>query len=243
MREHTETLEDFVLEERVRQGGYHYLAELFRDPVELSGEPELPKQLAEIVGAVEDRELHRSCDRLVVSLGGEDGSGGEDAAGALRRDYTALFVGPQNLLAPPYGSVYLEPAKRQVMGESTQDVMRLYRQAGLEVSREFKQPPDHIRLELRFMSHVIKGVIDALSESDADWERAGALVNTQLGFLQRHLVAWVKPFTHLITENSSTAFYSALAEFTERFVAYDYQHAAKWMYEDFARLNQSSGSG
>ncbi len=237
MREHTETLEDFVLEERVRQAGYHYLAELFRDPVELSGEPELPKQLAEIVGAVEDRELRRSCDRLVVSL--------EAAAddGALRRDYTALFVGPQNLLAPPYGSVYLEPAKRQVMGESTQDVMRLYRQAGLEVSREFKQPPDHIRLELRFMSQVIKGVIDALSESDADWERAGALVNTQLGFLQRHLVAWVKPFTHLITENSSTGFYSALGEFAERFVSYDYRHAAKSMYEDFARLNQSSGSG
>ncbi len=235
MREHTETLEDFVLEERVRHAGYHYLAELFRDPAALSGEIELPAQLAEIVTAIEDHELHRSCDRLVTSFEEAD-------ATLLRRDYSALFVGPQNLLAPPYGSVYLEPAKRQVMGESTQDVIRLYRQAGLEVSPEFKEPPDHVRLELRFMSHVIKSIIDALSEPDAEWERADALVNTQLGFLQRHLVAWVKPFTHLITENSSTAFYSALAEFTERFVAYDYQHAAKTMYEDFSRLNPNTGS-
>ena len=37
-------------------------------------------------------------------------------------DYAALFVGPFELPAPPYGSVYLERSQR-VMGDSTMKVM------------------------------------------------------------------------------------------------------------------------
>jgi len=235
MRQRTDTVEDFVLEERVRQAGYHYLAELFRDPAELTEASEVPALIGEIVEAIDDSELRRSSRQLGEAFNAADPV-------ALRRDYTALFIGPQNLLAPPYGSIYLEPAKRQVMGESTRDAKRLYRQAGMKVSSEFKQPPDHIMLELRFMSHVVFGVVEELSADSPDWQRAGNLVKIQLEFLQRHLVAWIKPFTHLVLENSATSFYSVVAELTERFVAYDYQHAAPSMYEDFSRFNPATDS-
>ncbi len=39
---------------------------------------------------------------------------------SLKIDYTQLFVGPFKLLAPPYGSFYLEDSR--IMGDSTIDV-------------------------------------------------------------------------------------------------------------------------
>ncbi|MBT8334038.1 MAG: molecular chaperone TorD family protein, partial [Deltaproteobacteria bacterium] len=59
----------------------------------------------------------------------------------LSIDHAALFVGPFELIAAPYGSVYKEQY-RQVMGETTIDVLRFYQDAGLAV--EIKEPPDHI---------------------------------------------------------------------------------------------------
>ena len=44
---------------------------------------------------------------------------------SLRIDFAKLFVGPFKLLAPPYGSIYLED--KRLMRESTLDVMKYYR--------------------------------------------------------------------------------------------------------------------
>ncbi|MFP4481041.1 MAG: molecular chaperone, partial [Desulfohalobiaceae bacterium] len=60
----------------------------------------------------------------------------------LRVDHAKLFVGPYQLAAPPFGSVYLEQ-RQTLMGESTQMVKELYRQAGLEMDPEYNSPADH----------------------------------------------------------------------------------------------------
>ncbi len=234
MREHAETLEDFVLEERVRQAAYHYLADVYRYPEEFCRHTEVLDNLCEVAKAVDKTHLLPVAKRVRAAAR-------DELQDSLNKEFAALFIGPQNLLAPPYGSVYLEPEKRQVMGKSTQDVQRLYRQAGLEVSKAFKQPPDHIRIELRFMSHLIARILEALEQGDI--QQAEALVNTQLGFLQRHLARWVKPFSRLVIEHSTTELYTALGELTERFVAHDYQYGAITMYEDFVRLSSSSQTG
>ena len=72
---------------------------------------------------------------------------------SLQIDFSSLFVGPFKLLAPPYGSVYLE-GKREVMGQSTIDARNRYREAGLELSDEIKEAPDHIAFELEFIYYV-----------------------------------------------------------------------------------------
>ena len=48
-------------------------------------------------------------------------SHGVSELGLLEIDYATLFVGPYKLLAPPYGSVYLEDG-RKGMGDSTVSV-------------------------------------------------------------------------------------------------------------------------
>ncbi len=70
------------------------------------------------------------------------------------------------MLAPPYGSVYLE-RERTVMGESTLDVVRRYRQEGLDISADFHDAPDHITAELEFVHFLIFKALEAASDSTA----------------------------------------------------------------------------
>ncbi|MHC4280926.1 MAG: TorD/DmsD family molecular chaperone [Planctomycetota bacterium] len=65
-------------------------------------------------------------------------------------DFTSLFVGPFKLLAPPYGSVYLEHNK--FMGDSTIDVGKFYEDEDLDIV--IKDAPDHIAMELEFMYYL-----------------------------------------------------------------------------------------
>ena len=68
----------------------------------------------------------------------------------LSVEYATLFVGPYELKAPPYGSVYLDEGRR-VMGDSTIEVIRMYQEAGLTLDENFKELPDHIAVELEFI--------------------------------------------------------------------------------------------
>ncbi len=58
----------------------------------------------------------------------------------LLLDYSRLFLGPFEILAKPYGSVYLD-GEKIVMGDSTMQALELYRVGGFEVElvREFFQ--------------------------------------------------------------------------------------------------------
>lgn len=130
---------------------------------------------------------------------------------ALQVDYAKLFVGPFNLLAAPFGSVYLEKTW-QVMGESTIDVFQRYREAGLEITEDFKEPPDHMAVELEFMYYLI---FKHLETGDEDYFKR------QQAFLSSHLGKWADSFTGLVRQHAQTDFYRYLASLTQKFVRSD----------------------
>ena len=138
----------------------------------------------------------------------------------LKVDYARLFVGPFNLLAPPYGSVYLEN-ERLVMGNSTADVQKRYEESGLDVATNFKDAPDHIAAELEFMHFLIFKEMEAIDQGD-DNSIITCLLN-QRCFLKDHLGAWVPEFTGNVAGNAKTSFYQNLARATEAFIKDDYQ--------------------
>ena len=146
---------------------------------------------------------------------------GETALEPLRIDYARLFVGPFELLAPPYGSVYLEGA-RQVMGGSTIDAKNRYQAAGLNMSSSIKEAPDHIAIELEFMYYLIFKEIESLEQ--ADLESAMNYLETQQDFLKIHLGRWISEFAAKVEENARTDFYKHLARATKIFVQQDYNH-------------------
>lgn len=133
----------------------------------------------------------------------------------LHVEYAKLFVGPFELLAPPYGSVYLDEGRR-VMGDSTMKVIEIYEKEGLARSDDFKDLPDHIAMELEFMSYLIFKEREALEKSDSD--AAKEYADKQKDFGELFLRPWVPPFCKKIKEGTENAFYCSLAECLNAFI-------------------------
>jgi TorA maturation chaperone TorD len=149
-------------------------------------------------------------------------------------DFARLFVGPYTLLAPPYGSVYLD-GERKVMGDSTMDVRMRYGEVGLEVAAHFKEAPDHIAAELEFMYFLILKEAEAISHSDFEQaldflkkqqeflslHQALDFLKKQQEFLSLHIGNWVSEFADRVERNAETQFYKQLARTTKVFVSKD----------------------
>jgi TorA maturation chaperone TorD len=133
-------------------------------------------------------------------------------------DYSMLFLGPFKLLAPPYGSIYLESGRR-IMGDSTLDAHSRYREAGLAISGDFKEVPDHIAIELEFMYYLVLKEIESIVNSD--FENAIEYLKEQKSFLENHLGVWVPELTAGMVKHSKTEFYRELARSTLVFIEND----------------------
>jgi TorA maturation chaperone TorD len=130
----------------------------------------------------------------------------------LSIDHAALFVGPFELTAAPYGSVYAEDS-RQLMGETTINTLRFYEDAGLSV--DVKEPPDHIAIELEFMSHLCSK--EAESSSAGNHGEAEKFREMQVQFF-RTALQWVPQFCDSIRKGSDNLFYQSLADCLSRFM-------------------------
>jgi len=147
---------------------------------------------------------------------------GTEGAEDLLLDYTRLFLGPNHIIAKPYGSVWLEQDE-PLMGESTVAVLNLYQEGGFDIDEDFRELPDHIAAELEFLYLLIfreneahqQGKLVALEEKTALRRR----------FLDQHLGRWVSPFTAAVKEGAQTAYYRELADLTDRFIAME---KTKW---------------
>ncbi len=127
----------------------------------------------------------------------------------LKVAYAKLFVGPFSLAAAPYGSVYLDDGRR-VMGDSTMDVIEWYKKEGLARSDECKDLPDHIAIELEFVSYLMSREITALEAAQPS--AAAAYEDKRRLFTESLLGPWVPEFCRSIKEGTDNAFYLALAE-------------------------------
>ena len=133
----------------------------------------------------------------------------------LRVDHAKLFVGPYKLLAPPYGSVYLEDGK--LMGQSTIQVKSLYSEEGLDFV--LREAPDHVSVELEFMYLLINRTIEAVNRSDYDEEHS--YQQKQRSFLAGYLGQWVPAFAAKVEDAAQTDFYRKLGSVTRSFVEED----------------------
>jgi TorA maturation chaperone TorD len=123
--------------------------------------------------------------------------------------YAKLFIGPFEVKAPPYGSVYLDEGRR-VMGDTTMEVMDLYRREGLSIDNEFKEPPDHISSELEFMYYLVHREVSALKRADTD---AGQQYREkQKLFLNKFLKIWIPLFCERVRGGTDNEFYRSLAD-------------------------------
>ncbi|MDG5786092.1 molecular chaperone TorD family protein [Evansella sp. AB-P1] len=129
----------------------------------------------------------------------------------LSVEYAKLFIGPFDVLAPPYSSIYLDSG-HQILGESTKYVEKLYRNAGLEISDSFKDLPDHIAAELEFIYYNYFSYIDT--------NEVQFLLNIET-FLESHLSLWVAKLNDQIWKRANLEFYKTLTLLTTKVVVHE----------------------
>lgn len=193
-------MKEFLSHEECRRDSYKLLSECYYLPDE--------KLIKTLNGLEKSRgELYLAIVKTIPGISDVE---------SLKIDYSKLFVGPYGLLAPPYGSMYLEGAK-MVMGNSTMDVKNKYQEEGLDIG--LKEAPDHIAIELEFIYFLIFKEIEAIKHSDSG--TAASYLEKQQVFLGTHLGIWVSEFADNVAENAQTEFYKNLAQLTKSFVKKD----------------------
>ncbi len=197
-----------IVNSKVREDCFRLLSACFYEP---------QKQLLLDEELFEDltKSLKHLCPSAVVYAEDMEKSIHNSTEDELRIDYAKLFVGPFELRAPPYGSVYLEEGRR-VMGDTTMEVIGTYETEGLAKSESFQDLPDHIAVELEFMSYLFYKEREALEKSDA--ETARMFAEKQDVFLNNYLRPWISPFCEKMKEGSENGFYKALAACLDTFV-------------------------
>jgi TorA maturation chaperone TorD len=138
----------------------------------------------------------------------------------LAVEHARLFIGPFQLVAPPYGSIYLDDT-RTVMGDSTARVAAFYHNCGLQLAEDFHELPDHFAVELEFISFLAFKQREA--EVSGNSKEVSRILDLQREFLGRFLMPWLEPFTAAIIKDGEAPFYQAIANCTAAFISADYK--------------------
>ena len=119
----------------------------------------------------------------------------------LVTEYERLFVGPAAIPCPPYEAVWRKdrPKHEQgtIMGRSTGEVERIYRDLGLQLRSDQRELADHVAIEFEALAYA--------------W---ASHADTMRRLLVDHLRTWLPAFCASVAVNSRLEFYRALADVT-----------------------------
>lgn len=134
-----------------------------------------------------------------------------DQAGLLleiEKDYTWMcFASKPRRLVYLFESVYNEG---KLFDESTFKIARLYYDAGLKVEEDFRLPPDHIAVELEFMSFLSFKEMDGIKTGDG--KIADYAVELQTKTLDEHLRTFALTVADSMGKHAKTSFYRVVAQ-------------------------------
>jgi TorA maturation chaperone TorD len=136
----------------------------------------------------------------------------------LAVEYAGLFLGVRGKPRHPSESCYLTEGQL-IMQQPRDDMLKLYRAMGVDKASEFKEPEDHIALELQFMAHLCEKTNAALK--DGNFKDARKCLDVQRNFLGGHLGKWVPRLAADILKSARHEFYGAVAKITEAYVDVD----------------------
>lgn len=144
----------------------------------------------------------------------------------LGQEFQDLFVVPLGSYVTPYEAVYRDQrtigdnlVQGLLMGPSTVAVKQLYRDAGVAVSEDFKELPDHVGLELACMEFLCNEEARALEQQAV--EHARRVRDLQNRLLHEHLLEWVPVLCARVREKACGPFYRGIAGLTLAFLRQD----------------------
>lgn len=134
---------------------------------------------------------------------------------ALAADFADLFLVEPKQGALPYESLYRGEAKLLMQAPMAEMQARLAR-LGIDVSAKYKEPADHLAIELDLMGNLIIRAAEAGTAAlRAQW------LQEQEELLHQHLLAWFPRFEQACRQADGFGFYGASARLLGVFLAMD----------------------
>ncbi|NOG55926.1 MAG: hypothetical protein HND57_16630 [Planctomycetes bacterium] len=171
----------------------------FSSPLSMTGTE--PAQMQELGDSLEE-PFHSAA----LAAAREWASGLDDRE-SLALAYARLFLGPFEILAPPYASFYLEPDQR-IMGRVSMEVARFYAETGLHPAPGPREAPDHIALELELAYYLTHQFI---TTGEREY------LQSRNDFVGGHMVTWLPAFASAVIRADAHDLYRSLAEMTQCF--------------------------
>ena len=146
----------------------------------------------------------------------------QDLSEHLGLEFTRLFMGP-GVHVSPHESVFTEVDGESggLYGAQTVRVKKFIETTGLSYDEDFSGLPDHVSVELEFMSKLA----DTESQNWSKGNEKGAkyCLSVQKLFAEQHLLKWLPEFTHSVSKKAKLPFYREMARIARDFVDFDFQ--------------------
>ena len=158
-------------------------------------------------------------DNTLISVGSgkvikeiDENQNNNDYRALILNDYQRLFVGPDEILAPLWESVY-KTKDKLLFGEIELEVRRFYNSVELDVKDS--EPADYLPFQLSFMSRLCN-----IDENNNVKDINKSLVK-QSDFLKEHLLSWTYSWVEDVSKNAKILFWSGFAQITRGWLEND----------------------
>ena len=125
----------------------------------------------------------------------------------LAADFSQLFLTDAKKGAPPYASVYLSETG-QLFEKPHQEMLALFKSEGLMIDPNFKEPADHLAIQLDYLGNLI--IKEGKDNSQA-----------QTDFINNQLLSWLPPFVDATKRVSNSGFYQGVCQLLLLFIKQD----------------------
>jgi TorA maturation chaperone TorD len=140
----------------------------------------------------------------------------ESETAEVEEEYVRLFlVNPE---APLYESFYIDP-KRQATGWIAAQLEGEYSERGLALSPSLQEPPDHVAVELEFMSFLCD--LEAQAWEKEALKEGFQVLQWEWNFLGSHLERWFPAFVQQVAMADQEGLYAVTAEAADAFIHHD----------------------
>ncbi|MDS9472713.1 molecular chaperone [Sporosarcina pasteurii] len=208
---------------RARQFIYDILARFFvEEPSKEYLTYFVENELVNIFPFVEESKgIEEAIEDIKAYLKEHDVIHNDDDYENLHWDYTKMFIGPLELTAPPWESVYVRK-DRLLFQENTVAVQRKYEEFGFVIRDQNLEAEDHVGFELNFMFHLNELCIETIEKAEPHAiSYLSYLIDQQEKFLENHLLAFIPAFSEKVIENADTQFFKGMAKLLDAYLKLD----------------------
>ena len=142
----------------------------------------------------------------------------EEVLEELAAEFARLFLGPGNHISP-HESVQINDQGGSLWGAETVAVKGFIEAAGFVITDQSPNLPDHLSVELDFLSHLAK--LESESWRQGDLTATGNTLDWQADFIANHIGKWVDKFCKKIAERRALPFYQLFSEVLKQFITHE----------------------